>query len=117
MTAVAVYLAVVVAFAALCCGHVGEDWPLSGTWAWLYGRVTAVGVARAVREVRPSQGAADGRTRPRAPSGTPCAGTGSPWSAPHGTNGPDTHRDASSPSSARTARPAPAWARTDKDAA
>ena len=79
MTAVAAYLAVVVAFAAVCCGHHGEEFPIRLRWAWnaLSARLPASNASRA------------------------------PELLPHP---PDA-------SQARSAHSAPAWARTDKDAA
>ena len=47
MTAVAAYLATVLAIAALACGHQGQDWPLAGVWrhiprpSWARGRLRA----------------------------------------------------------------------------
>lgn len=69
------FVAVVIAVAALACGHQGADWPLTGTWrrvraAWARAR----GCAPAWRPHRASRGSRDAdtperpaerRTRPR----------------------------------------------------
>lgn len=63
MTAVAVYLVVVVAFAAVCCGHHGETFPIPLRGAWR-GVAGALAASRALRglDARPD------RYRPQRPS-------------------------------------------------
>ncbi len=118
MTALFAYLVVVVAFAAVCCGHVGEDWPMSGACAWLRGRLAAVGVARAVPEGRGAQDAAGGRRRPRDPADTPCAALSWRESAPQAPGGGFHAPDHPSAPERRTAAHVPTWAQPDtKEAA
>lgn len=80
MTGVAAYLAVVLAVAALACGHQGADWPLTKPW-------------RAVK-------AAWARRARQEPAGAPQG----PSRLPRGLRG------APEPAQSRSARPAPSWA-------
>ncbi len=110
-------LTAAVATAGLVSLCVAVVWVCRGVWRGVAASLAAVGVSRAVPEVRSPQGAADGRTRPRAPSDGPCAGLSWRESAPQGSGAPFSVPDTRRPPQTRTARPAPAWARTDKDTA
>lgn len=64
MTGLAVYLAIVVAFAALCCGHQGEDFPIPLRDAWRYLRAPHRAF-RASRATEPPPDPAEKHTEPR----------------------------------------------------
>lgn len=84
---VVAYLALIVAIPALLLGHQGQDWPLTPLWRTL-------------------------RTR------MPRAGRCVPAGAPQGlVRLPRDLQGAPESAGARTASPAPAWARTDEEAA
>jgi hypothetical protein len=127
VTLLLAYLALVVAVAAVCCGHQGEPFPPFTWWraaraagrsrGGLYGRWSALRARNALREGRPAHNAADGHQAPRAPADTPRAATDGPDSAPQPPDAPDTHRDAPKPHSARTHRPGPTWAQPDSEEA
>jgi hypothetical protein len=81
------YLALVVVVPALLLGHQGQDFP---PWRWW----------RPLRAVWPRRAV--------------CAPTGGPHSP---TGDSRDHPEPPRPAQRRTGRPAPTWARTDKDAA
>lgn len=70
MTPLLVYLAMVVAVAALCCGHQGERFPPFAWWrsARGAGRPRA-GLCGRLRPEAAAGGAREGRGAPRAPQG------------------------------------------------
>lgn len=113
MTAVAVYLVVVVAFAALCCGHVGEEFPipLRGAWRGLWGVVGPLrGSADAGPRVRPSERRTAARGARPAPAVTaPSRPHVRRWSAPQDSGGGFPAPTQLRPSQGR---PAPSWANT-----
>lgn len=121
------YLALVVAVAAVCCGHQGEPFPPFAWWrsargagrscAGLCGRLRASTPRKAVREPRLAHNASEGHQAPRAPADTPCAATDGPHSAPQPPDAPDTHYATPKPYSARTDRPGPTWAQPDSEEA
>jgi hypothetical protein len=66
VTGLAVYLTIVIAFAALCCGHQGEDFPIPLRGAWRYLRAPH-GPFRLPRHLRGAPEASGARTAPSAP--------------------------------------------------
>ena len=122
MTAVAAYLVVVVAFAALCCGHHGEEFPipLRGAWRGLRGAAgPSRGSADAGRPVRPSGGRLWLRSARVPRPGSGVAGPRRRLSArlsrelpPDGSQSANAADGRSQP---QPPRPPPAWARPDKD--
>jgi hypothetical protein len=68
VTGLLVYLAVVVAFTALWCGHVGEDWPLSGAWSALSARLPTSSPSEASESLPHPPGASQARSRHSAPT-------------------------------------------------
>jgi hypothetical protein len=64
VTGLLAYVASAVAFAALLCGHHGQDWPLAGVWGWLYARLSAPQPSDTAREPRTAPRPAQGRPAP-----------------------------------------------------
>jgi len=119
VTGLAAYLACTIAFAALACGHHGQDWPLLGAWRWLWAALRGLCGFRPVRDApRPADGRLWLRSAPVLPAGSPATGPARPtvprWSAPQAPGDPFPAPTRPSASQARTA---PSWARTDKEAA
>lgn len=115
MTPLLAYLAMVVAVAALCCGHQGERFPirLGGAWRALRrlggrsGDSADLGSAE-----RPS----GGLVAAREPAAAPRRALNAPQTAQRGSGDPGAADGAERRPQPPT-RPVPAWARPDEDAA